>query len=73
MKLNHPGENTVLGTVSQVVEGVTTINCYFYGNTGEAAKHDFEASFPKSHAPSISCDESYYFNMPPERLVLISK
>jgi len=70
---SHDGENTVLGTVSQVVEGVATINCYFRGNTGEADKHDIEASFSKSHAPSISCDGTYYFTMPPERLVLISK
>jgi molybdate transport system ATP-binding protein len=70
---DHPGENTILGTIIQVVEGVTTINYYFHANTDTAVRHNLEASLSKSGAPDILQGQSHYFYMPPDRLALITE
>ena len=48
---DHAAENTILGMVTRVVEGVTAINYYFHTNTDAAAKHVLEASLSKSERP----------------------
>lgn len=70
---DHSRENTILGTVTQVVEGVTTINYFFRVNTDVAAGHVFEASLSKSGAPDILDGQSYYFYLPPEHLAIITE
>lgn len=67
------GENKILGTVMQVMEGVTTISYYFQTNTDAAVKHDLEASLSKLDAADILDGQSCYFYMPPERLAIITK
>jgi molybdate transport system ATP-binding protein len=70
---DHPGENTISGTITQVVEGVTTINYYFHANTDTAVRHTLEASLSKSEAFHIREGQSYYLYLPPERLAIITQ
>jgi hypothetical protein len=67
------GENTILGSVTKVVEGVTMIDCYFRVNDGVTGKHNFEASLLKSEAPPILDGQLHYFYMSPQRLAIITR
>jgi molybdate transport system ATP-binding protein len=68
---DHPGENTILCALTQVVEEVTNIDYYFHANTDTATRYSLEARVSKSEAHDISCGQSYYLYMPPERLAII--
>lgn len=70
---DHPGENTISGTVIQVVEGITTINYYFHANNDTASRHTIKAILPKPATSDILEGQSYYLYMPPERLIIIAK
>ncbi len=64
-------ENTVLSTVNQIVEGITSLNYYFQAHRDIDARYDLEASLAKSDAPAIAHGQSCYLHLPPERLVLL--
>lgn len=70
---DQPGENTILGTIIQVVEGVTTTHYHFHASTDTAARHVLEASLSKSGATDMTKGQSYYFHMPPARLAVIAE
>jgi molybdate transport system ATP-binding protein len=70
---DHPGENTILGMLSRIVEGVTTISYYFRAHTDAAARYELEASLAKPGAPDILEGQSYYLYLPAERLVIITE
>ncbi len=65
--------NLIIGRVSQVVEGVTTLCCYFNVENGNGDKRDIEATFLSSPAPCLVRGEEYCFCLPPECLIIIPK
>ena len=69
----QPGGNSIVGRVSQVVEGVTSLSCYFHIDTGLDDKHDIEATFSNSPAPPLARGSDCRFNLPPEFLVIIPR
>ncbi len=68
---DHPGENTILCALIQVVEEVTSIDYYFRASTDTSARYTLEARLSKSEARDIFYGQSYYLYMPPERLAII--
>jgi molybdate transport system ATP-binding protein len=64
--------NVVSGSVTQVVDGVTSLNCFFRLD-GSGVKRDLEASLTKTALFNIAKGESYLLYLPPERLVIITE
>jgi molybdate transport system ATP-binding protein len=65
------GENTVYGTVTRVVEGVTTL--YYYLRPAPASgEGELEVSLSKTEKSDMLNGGSYHFSLPPEHLVIIT-
>lgn len=67
-----PGQNTLQGTLSSVVENLTSINCYFNLKTNKDSCYRIEAAFPRGAAPTLTDGLNYYLYLPPEQIVIIT-
>lgn len=71
---DHPGENTVCGTVNGIVEEITACRCFFRVNGSQDARYWLEAVFPKSDSTiTRHLGKELYFYLPPERLVVVNQ
>jgi molybdate transport system ATP-binding protein len=67
-----PGQNTLQGTLSSVVENLASINCYFDLKTNQDSCYRIEAAFPRGAAPTLTDGLNYYLYLPPEQIVIIT-
>jgi molybdate transport system ATP-binding protein len=65
------GENTIFGTVTRVVEGVTTRQYYIRPDRA-SSESELEVSLSKTEKSDMLNGGSYHFNLPPEHLVIIT-
>jgi hypothetical protein len=66
-----PGENTVYGTVTRIVEGVTTRQYYIRPDRA-GGENELELSLSKTEKSDMLNSGYYHFNLPPEHLVIIA-
>jgi molybdate transport system ATP-binding protein len=65
---DHPVENTLKCVVDRMIEGISSVDCFFYlqGKTG--ARHWIEAIFSRSDADRITRGREYYLHLHPEHI-----
>ena len=68
---DSPGENTYLGTVDRITEGVTATNCYFHVNSVKVTRHYVMVILPRPDAWAVCSGQTRYLYLPPEHVVII--
>jgi molybdate transport system ATP-binding protein len=67
----HPGENTVHGSVSEVVDEITATRCFF--QAGRNAEYSLEAVLRSEPGNALALGTELDFHFPPEHLVVIQQ
>jgi len=65
---DHPVENTFRCVADRIIEGVSSVNCFFHVQGKTGAKHWMEAILPKSDLERICIGQEYYLHLHPEHL-----
>jgi ABC-type Fe3+/spermidine/putrescine transport system ATPase subunit len=68
----EPSENTVSGKITQVIEGVTSVNFYFSADGRKTSEYDIEATLPRSRAAELAPDKTCYLHLPHDHLIIIA-
>jgi molybdate transport system ATP-binding protein len=70
---DHPGENTVYGSLSRIVEEIRGYRCFFQLNNAQSAVYQLDAIISKSDKSIIpTLGSNVYLHLPPEYLVVIT-
>jgi len=67
-----PVENSVSGKITQVMEGVTSINFFFRVDRKTTSDYDLEATLPKALADGIDPDKACCLRLPQDHLIIIA-
>jgi molybdate transport system ATP-binding protein len=66
----NPVENTLRCKIDRMIEGISSVDCFFYVQGKASARHWIEAILPKSDIERISIGQECYLHMHPEHLNL---
>jgi molybdate transport system ATP-binding protein len=70
---NHPGENTVYGSLSRIVEEIRGYRCFFQLNSAQNTVYQLDAVISKSDKNIIpTLGSKVHIHLPPEYLVVIT-
>jgi molybdate transport system ATP-binding protein len=70
---DHPGENTLSGTLSRIVEEIRGYRCFFQLNDAQGTAYQLDAILSKSDKGIIpTLGSNVYVHLPPEYLVVIT-
>jgi molybdate transport system ATP-binding protein len=70
---DHPGENTVSGTLMRIVEEIRGYRCFFQLNGGQSTVYQLDAILSKSDISIIpTLGKNIYVHLPLEHIVVIT-
>jgi molybdate transport system ATP-binding protein len=69
---DHPVENTLRCVVDRMLEGISTVDCFFYLQGKAGARHWIEAILSKPDAERISKGQEYFLHLHPEHINIFS-
>jgi molybdate transport system ATP-binding protein len=69
---DNPVENTLRCVVDRMIEGISSIDCFFYLQGKAGARHWIEAILSKSDGERICTGQEYYLHLHPEHLNIFS-
>jgi len=70
---DHPGENTLSGTLSRIVEEIRGYRCFFQLNDAQGTAYHLDAILSKSDKGIIpTLGNNVFIHLPPDHLVVIT-